>query len=364
VSKLQEDILNDDVNGFYRTLEGQKLARKMQRKKKRKREGYTLNWDDEYDLNYPNDYEVYVDSDEQLREQIEWQRKLERKPEVEEQVEEEDTGYRGFAPPLEEDWTPPENETEFVPEPVTEVALDESVDEVYARRMRLAQEVGLKIRPPTPPPQEYVPPESPVVEETVEEEVKEVIPSFYEDDEPPKRSAPLQFNFSYVSPPSLTSSAPGVAPSLPFQSATISSAPVHYPTTISSDPVNYTTSCDPVPIHQQADLPRTTLPGQKGFAKRLMQKYGWEKGSSLGPSSQGLVTPLIMKPDNERKGAGFIIDKNKRVEDYGPRGKMSRCIVLWNVVSPGEVDEELLDEIGGECREKVPFPRWWVMVVR
>ena len=34
VSKLQEDIANDDVNGFYRTTEGQKIARKNAKKKK------------------------------------------------------------------------------------------------------------------------------------------------------------------------------------------------------------------------------------------------------------------------------------------------------------------------------------------
>src|ERR1700737_2261409 len=33
VSKIQEDIANDDVNGFYRTLEGQRLARRNNRKK-------------------------------------------------------------------------------------------------------------------------------------------------------------------------------------------------------------------------------------------------------------------------------------------------------------------------------------------
>lgn len=32
---------------------------------------------------------------------------------------------------------------------------------------------------------------------------------------------------------------------------------------------------------------------------------------------------------------------------------MTRCIVLANVVGIDEVDEDLVDEIGGECREKV-----------
>src|SRR5271170_4870028 len=164
VSKIQQDIANDDVNGFYRTLEGQRLARKNARKKKRKNnEGtYTWTWDDEYDPLHPNEYEAYVDSDEQLREQIEWKRFLEGKDEFE--FEEEESGYRGFAPPEEyeekewgeEDGGEDDGE-EYVPEPVAEIEMDETGEDVYARRMRMAQEAGMKIRPMTPPPVEPPP---------------------------------------------------------------------------------------------------------------------------------------------------------------------------------------------------------------
>ena len=84
-----------------------------------------------------------------------------------------------------------------------------------------------------------------------------------------------------------------------------------------------------------------------------MSKYGWQKGQSLGSSTQGLVTPLLAKHDKDRKGTGTIINRNKIKEDYGPFGKMTRCIVLANVVGLGEVDDDLADEIGQECREKV-----------
>src|SRR5271170_5854855 len=158
VSKIQQDIANDDVNGFYRTLEGQRLARKNARKKKRKNnEGtYVWTWDDEYDPLHPNEYDTYVDSDEQLREQIEWKRKLEGKDE-EEDEEEEMSGYRGFAPPdeyEEKEWEEEyeDNGVEYVPEPVAQVEMDETGDDVYARRMKMAQEAGMKIRPVTPPP--------------------------------------------------------------------------------------------------------------------------------------------------------------------------------------------------------------------
>jgi len=381
VSKIQEDIANDDVNGFYRTLEGQKLARKAAKKKKRKNNDgqgtYVWTWDDDYDPLHPNEYEAYIDSDEHLREQIEWQNKLEGRDEVEAMEELDDTTYRGFAPPPEDDeddWVPPEDDGhEFVPEPVAEIPLDETPDEIYARRMKLALEAGMKIRPPTPPSAVDTPQneEEQGDDEQMNENSKEdtqepsePIPNFYDDEEPPPQSIPAQplFNFNqYNQPPSLYSTAPGMQPSQPRQpppSATISSEPVHYATTISSEPTHYVVHTPTTDAEPPANQPRSLLPGQKGFAARLMSKYGWEKGQALGTSTQtGLVTPLVMKVDKEKKGTGVIVDRNRKVEDYGRFGKMSRCIVLCNVVAPGDVDDELVDEIGEECRSKV-FRLW------
>jgi splicing factor 45 len=84
-----------------------------------------------------------------------------------------------------------------------------------------------------------------------------------------------------------------------------------------------------------------------------MSKYGWQKGQSLGSTpTAGLITPLIAKLDKDRRGTGTIINRNKTVEDHGPFGKMTRCIMLINMVDVGEVDEELIEEIGQECRSK------------
>ena len=382
VSKIQEDIANDDVNGFYRTLEGQRLARKNNRKKKRKNnEGtYTWTWDDEYDPAHPNDYETYIDSDEQLREQIEWKRKLEGKDEFDGEEPEEESEYRGFAPPEEyeeREWeSPVDDGKEYIPEPAAAIEMDETGDDVYARRMRMAQEAGINIRPPSPP--------SAKVEEDVEydgEKMEEENgglgskerPVRLSPSPPPKVSPPMQppnvssttqyptFTSSYPQPPSFYDTAPGKQPPPPpIPSSTISSEPIHYSTTtISSDPVFYDTpTTHPITTTNTKDPgPRTNLPGQKDFASRLMSKYGWQKGQSLGSTpSSGLVTPLLMKADKDRKGTGIILNKNKIVEDHGPFGKMTRCIVLANVVGLGEVDEELVDEIGSECREKVVPP--------
>jgi splicing factor 45 len=91
-----------------------------------------------------------------------------------------------------------------------------------------------------------------------------------------------------------------------------------------------------------------------------MSKYGWQRGQSLGSTpTAGLVTPLIAKIDKDRKGTGKIINRNKIVEDHGPFGKMTRCIMLSNMVAPGEVDEDLIEEIGEECRNKV-FLFYWL----
>jgi len=385
VSRLQEDIANDDVNGFYRTAEGAKLARKAARKnKKRKNDrGYTWTWDDDYDPLHPNDYDTYVDSDEQLREQIEWKRKRSGKPETEDEEGEGNDGtFRGFAPPKEygegfgddggEEWKeeePVEDEGEYVPEPVAELDVDESGEDVYARRLRMAREAGMNVRTPTPSPPPAAAEENYDGEEVVEEPpVQETVRMYRPNDVPtslqPQPSHPA-YTSTYYQPPSYYNEAPGrqplPPPPQPPATATISSEPVHYTAAIttSSEPVHYTTSSDPVQYasatassEPDSSEPRGSHPGQRDFATRLMSKYGWQKGQGLGADSTGLVTPLIAKASKEKKGSGQIINRNKRHEDYGEQGKMSRCVVLANVVAAGEADEELVEEIGGECREK------------
>ena len=372
VSKIQEDIANDDVNGFYRTLEGQRLARKQNRKKKRKDAGgtYTWTWEDEYDPTHPNDYDSYIDSDEHLREQIEWKRFLHGKEEIENEPERE----RWFAPPevyeqeQEEETYQDEDDAEFIPEPVAQVDLDESADEVYARRMRLAQEAGLNVRPPSPP--TLVNYEGVADEEAAENEAKEIDDTEEKSQSPIKSSSPpphptpsieLSSNFFYSDTPSPFAAAPGVQPAPSTSHTTISSGPVHYQSaTISSEPVIYETAQPSVAANQ----PQENVPGQKDFASRLMSKYGWQKGQSLGAQpTAGLITPLIMKQDKDKKGTGVIVNRNKMVEDHGKFGKMSRCIVLSNVVGRGEVDDELANEIGGECRDKVcPTSEWGELI--
>lgn len=118
------------------------------------------------------------------------------------------------------------------------------------------------------------------------------------------------------------------------------------------------------------------MPGQAGFATRLMNKYGWSKGSGLGADGSGIITPLQVKmekrkrrPDSEGGGWAEPVAKAKifggkknptqgGAESYGP---MSEVIVLRHMLEgmedlEGEIAGGLSQEIGEECGEKVSYP--------
>ena len=130
---------------------------------------------------------------------------------------------------------------------------------------------------------------------------------------------------------------------------------------------------------QVDDAPRSLRPGQKGFAERLMSKYGWSKGSGLGASGSGIVNPLRVqiekqkkKPDSE--GGGFvgpggrgkiIGGQKKGGHDADPEdgkfGVMSEVVILRGMVDGMDLEAELdgagdgglMQEIGEECGDKV-----------
>jgi len=52
---------------------------------------------------------------------------------------------------------------------------------------------------------------------------------------------------------------------------------------------------------QDEEAPRSNRPGQKNFAKRLLQKYGWEEGKGLGASATGITTPLRHQTQKRKK---------------------------------------------------------------
>ena len=120
---------------------------------------------------------------------------------------------------------------------------------------------------------------------------------------------------------------------------------------------------------------RSLRPGQQGFAQRLMSKYGWTKGSGLGATGAGIINPLRVqiekqkkKPDSE--GGGFAgpggrgkIISGKReggIETTGKFGPMTEVVVLYGMVDGMDLDAEMegvgdggiMQEIGEECGEK------------
>ena len=126
------------------------------------------------------------------------------------------------------------------------------------------------------------------------------------------------------------------------------------------------------------EAPRSLRPGQRGFAERLMSKYGWSKGKGLGAEESGIVNPLRVQMEKRKKksdaegggfrdpgGRGKIIGGKKNVpekeNDSGKFGPMSEVIVLRGMVDNMDLDSELegdgdgglMQEIGDECGEKV-----------
>ena len=125
---------------------------------------------------------------------------------------------------------------------------------------------------------------------------------------------------------------------------------------------------------EEAEQPRSSRPGQAGFAERLLSKYGWSKGQGLGANQQGIVNPLYAKADKRKKksdadGGGFVTPastgkilggyKPKAGDEEGKFGAMSEVIRLEHMLDGMDLDKEMtkgeggiMQEIGEECGEK------------
>lgn len=193
-------------------------------------------------------------------------------------------------------------------------------------------------------------------------------------------------------PPPPDNPPPPSAPPEPLPAGAISRAPVRYnlpppPSEIPSSEAELEKALDAEEDDEEEEesataeeARRSLRPGQKGFAERLMSKYGWSKGKGLGAEESGIVNPLRVQIEKRKKksdaegggfrdpgGRGKIIGGKKNVpekeDDAGKFGPMSEVIVLRGMVDNMDLDSELegdgdgglMQEIGDECGEKV---RW------
>ncbi|KAE8364844.1 hypothetical protein BDV27DRAFT_144994 [Aspergillus caelatus] len=372
----------DDANDFYSGPKRQRGGRKKRKKNKDTRE-FAQDWDDIYDPSRPNSYEEYKHSDEQIAEVREWKDRLyahriARSP-SRDSYSDEDYGRpmnRQFAPPS--SFAPPPNLNDIPPAPPAEsppappAAIPDAAsgEEAFARRAQLhtnAADTAMTDYTPPPPPPEAS--SAPVPDELMGEDayLRRLQMSAgaqpVAESAPPPQSRPLE--------------------ALQPASATISRAPVRY--TLPPPPADIPASeaeleevfAKEQPVEGEGDGEeegqRSLRPGQKGFAQRLLEKYGWTKGSGLGATGSGIVNPLQVKVEKQKKrpdsegggfatpaGRGKIIGGARKKEDEGKFGQMSEVVVLKGMLDGMDVDAELegdqdgglMQEIGDECSEK------------
>ncbi|KAM7257255.1 hypothetical protein ACFE04_012996 [Oxalis oulophora] len=93
--------------------------------------------------------------------------------------------------------------------------------------------------------------------------------------------------------------------------------------------------------------------GQMTAAQRMMAKMGWKQGQGLGKQEQGITTPLMAKKTDKRAGVIVNASENskveKKVKGVSFNGPPTRVLLLRNMVGPGDVDDELEEEVESEC---------------
>ncbi|KAI0595903.1 hypothetical protein F4775DRAFT_567432 [Biscogniauxia sp. FL1348] len=331
---------------------GEKRARGGRRKKKKKFESAPMetDWDEIYDPSRPTNVEEYLRSEERIREVQEWKALLYKHRRRDERTQDSYDSEEDDERPMHNQFAPPDSYS-FAPPPpspprAAPVPDDKTGDDAYARRLALSQGQAANVPPP---------PHSPTLS-----------------------SAPLPPPPPPPPPPELDSS------------ATISREPVRYTRPANPDAMDEDHDDDKayVPLEpsgqeqeeegEDAPRERSNRPGQKGFAARLMSKYGWAKGQGLGAESSGILQPLRVQIEKRKKksdaegggwrepgGRGRIIGSKpggSSSSGSGPSdgnggskfGLMSNVIVLRNMLEgmddlQGEMENGLGQEIGEEC---------------
>ncbi|KAI0509432.1 hypothetical protein F5B22DRAFT_617013, partial [Xylaria bambusicola] len=338
-SSLADWAANEDDEYMYGT--GEKRPRGGRRKKKKKLEAMPMetDWDEIYDPSRPTNVDEYLRSDEKIREVQEWKALLYKHRRRDDRRDswdsEEDDDQRPvnnqFAPPDSYSFAPPPPSPPRAPLPE-----DKSGDDAYARRLAMSQGQA------PPPPQSPIPPPPPPPEPDSSTISRE-----------PVRYAPPQQPQAQREPDSMD---------VDEDDDGIDYVPPE-PSSTADD--------------EEVAAPRANRPGQKGFAARLMSKYGWEKGRGLGAEGSGILNPLRVQVEKRKKksdaegggwaepgGRGKIIGSktgtgtsSSTTESADKFGTMSNVIVLRNMLDgmedvQTEMENGLGQEIGEECGEK------------
>ncbi|KAI1826010.1 hypothetical protein F4861DRAFT_537371 [Xylaria intraflava] len=336
-SSLADWAANEEDEYMYGT--GEKRARGGRRKKKKKFEAAPVetDWDEIYDPSRPTNVDEYLRSDEKIREVQEWKALLykHRRRDVERDSwdSEEEDDHRPvnnqFAPPNSYSFAPPPPSPPRAPLPD-----DKTGDDAYARRLALSQGQA--------PPESFIP--------------------------PPPPPAPLESDSSTISREPVRYAPP--QPQIQVQTES-DSMDLDDDDDVEYVPPDASTAEDDEPA------PRANRPGQKGFAARLMAKYGWSKGQGLGAEGSGILQPLRVQVEKRKKksdaegggwaepgGRGKIIGSKTGAgtssaasESTDKFGAMSNVIVLRNMLDDmddlqSEMENGLGQEIGEECGDK------------
>ncbi|KKK24767.1 hypothetical protein P175DRAFT_0446418 [Aspergillus ochraceoroseus IBT 24754] len=352
----------DDVNGFYA---GPKRQRGGRKKRKKNREAHEIvqNWDDIYDPSRPNNYDEYKHSDEQISEVREWKDRLyaHRMTRSRSQDSYSDDEYtrpmkRQFAPPG--SFAPPPNLNDIPPPPSDSAQDAASGEDAFDRRARMGT------NPSDTPMPDYSPPQAPltiVADDPTGEDAymrRSQMPASTQPPAPPRTLDSFQPAFATISRASVRYALPPPPEDIPASEAELE---------------EFFANEQPAEDEGEENGQRSLRPGQKGFAERLLAKYGWTKGSGLGATGSGIVNPLQVKVEKQKKrpdsegggfatpaGRGKIIGGKRKHEDTGKFGPMSEVIVLKGMLDGMDLDAELagdegggiMQEIGEECAEK------------
>lgn len=184
---------------------------------------------------------------------------------------------------------------------------------------------------------------------------------------PPTQDAPLIASAPPASSPMASTVPPPPPPPPEEPGVSVSRAPVHYQ--LPPPPSDLPTDEEVAQAAPETEQTRSNRPGQKGFAERLLKKYGWEKGQGLGAAGEGITTAIVAKAEKRKKrsdaeGGGWaqpanmgklVGGKKRKIEstgqDDGHFGAMSEVIKLEGICKGMDIDAEINKEEGGLYKE-------------